>query len=128
MSYSRVSSRTDGLEFLYWEANQHQVQWVKLEAYLNISLWNFRALGQRKNPKEEEWNGLGSIKRRLRSPKTMEKMISKLEFCKQAKYQSMMRIENSNSFRYRRFPQIYFLEPFLRKLLEIALRQNEGVD
>lgn len=58
----------------------------------------------------------------------MEKMISKLEFCKQAKYQSMMRIENSNSFRYRRFPQIYFLEPFLRKLLEIALRQNEGVD
>lgn len=63
-----------------------------------------------------------------KSPKTMEKMISKLEFCTQTKYQSTVKIENSNSFRYASFPQIYFLEPFLRKLLEIALHQNEGVD
>lgn len=57
----------------------------------------------------------------------MEKMISKLEFCTQAKYESSVRVENKVTFKYASFPRVYSPMSFLRKLLEIVLHQNEEV-
>lgn len=55
----------------------------------------------------------------------MEKTISKVEFCTQENYESSVRIENKETFRYASLPQVYSSKSFLRRLLEIVLHQNK---
>lgn len=114
MSNSRVLSRTDELEFLYWCA--HQVPGIMSEIrgtfkhimkFQNIK--NFFQYFQRGGGEKDQ--ALGSINGSPGSQKTMEKMSSKLEFCTQTKYQSGVRIEN-DTFRYASSPKFTPLNLF----------------
>ena len=50
----------------------------------------------------------------------MEKIISKVEFRTQANYESSVRVENKETFRYASFTQVYSPKSFLKAVRNCA--------